>query len=188
MKKSEILNAQAAADVLGMHVDTLRRLCREGVGPDHRKGQGPKGHYMFFERDLVVWHQDQYQSSRPPIAQPETNVGVEASEDKKHQTLSVWMLDSAGYGYHIEFEGKWIINPDEEMRASEPESNLKICFAAAKTKGGRYGLYTFNINYSAPPKFEHYEEIDEMVGDAPRSIIEAIKLRTEDNYIVKLDI
>ena len=41
------------------------------------------------------------------------------------------MLDSAGYGYHIEFEGKWIINPDEEMRAREPESNLKICFAAA---------------------------------------------------------
>ena len=188
MKKSEILNAQAAADVLGMHVDTLRRLCREGVGPDYRKGQGSKGRYMFLLHDVLAWHRKQYQSSSPPVAQPEAKVEVETSADESSQTLSVWMLDNAGFAYHIEFEGKWIIDPDEEMRASEPESNLQFCFAAAKTKGGRYALYTWKKDFSYPPTFEHYEEIDEISGDIPRSIIEAIRLRTEENYIVRLDI
>ena len=188
MKKSEILNAQEAADVLGMHVDTLRRLCREDVGPRCRKGQGKKGHYKFLRRDLLAWHHEQYQSSRPPVAQPEEKVKVGVPADERSQTLSLWMQDDAGYGYHVEFEGEWIINPDEEMRASEPESDLGICFAAAKTKGGRYALYTWHINDMHPPEFDYYEEIDEMVGDIPWSIIDALKIRTEDNYIVKLDI
>lgn len=184
--KSEMLNTQEAARTLGMSIDNLRELCRKHVGPRCRKGQGKKGHYKFRRRDLFAWHNDWYQSNRPPVAQSEEKVG--GIEDERSQTLSLRMQDDTGYGYQVEFEGEWIINLDEEMRASEPESDLGTCYAAAKTKGERYALYSWHINDMYPPEFDYYEEIDEMVEDIPSSIIDAIKIRTMDNHIVKLDL
>lgn len=188
MKKSEMLNTQEAARKLGISVDNLRRMCREGVGPRFWKGQGKKGHYKFRVRDINAWLNKMCQSSRLPAAQPVEKVRVEVLEDEKSQSLSLWMRDDAGFSYKVEFEGEWIINLYDRMRASEPESDPGTCFAAVKTKGERYALYTWHINDMHPPEFDYYEEIDDMVGDIPWSIIDAIKIRTMDNHIVTLDL
>ncbi|MFC1629009.1 helix-turn-helix domain-containing protein [Gemmatimonadota bacterium] len=188
MKKSEMLNTKEAARKLGISADRLRHWCRDGVGPTFWKGEGESGHYRFPSRGINAWLNEKYQSSRLPAAQPDKKVEVGVSDGPRRQTLCLRMQDDAGNGYNVEFEGEWIINLDEEMRASEPDSDLGICFAAAISKGKRVALYTWHMNDLYSPQFDWYEDIDEMEEEIPRSIIDAIKIRTTDNHIVKLDL
>ena len=60
---SEWLDARAAADYLGMHRDTLRKLAAERSIPTHQDGPGCK---LYFRRDeLDVWRVSADRPTRP---------------------------------------------------------------------------------------------------------------------------
>jgi len=44
-----------AAQYLNLNPEVLRRLCREGRGPQHTRGGAGKGRYEFTQEDLDTW-------------------------------------------------------------------------------------------------------------------------------------
>ena len=64
MKKNiEILNAQEAADFLGAHVETIRRLARKGEIPSYKVGKD----WRFRKEALISWAETQHLRRKPPF-------------------------------------------------------------------------------------------------------------------------
>ncbi len=57
-----VLTAQEVSELLGMHIDTVRRLARQGVLPAHRM---PGGRWFKFLTDeLIAWLKAQPATSK----------------------------------------------------------------------------------------------------------------------------
>jgi excisionase family DNA binding protein len=83
---NEILNAQEAAQLLGAHVETVRRMARRGALPAYKIGKD----WRFRKDALLAWSQpNQYQSLRATILVLEDDGG-------KGMGVSPY-LENAGY-------------------------------------------------------------------------------------------
>ncbi len=83
---NDILNAQEAAQLLGAHVETVRRMARRGALPAYKIGKD----WRFRKDALLVWSQpNRYQSRRATILVIEDDTG-------KAMGVSPY-LENAGY-------------------------------------------------------------------------------------------
>ncbi len=64
MKKGNgVLNAQEAADLLGAHVETVRRLARKGGIPAYKIGKD----WRFRRKVLLRWEEQHFLRRKPPL-------------------------------------------------------------------------------------------------------------------------
>jgi excisionase family DNA binding protein len=60
------LDAQEAAQFLGLHPRTVQRLAREGIIPAHPIGNGVRRRWRFLLSELDAWLRDRVHSPRHP--------------------------------------------------------------------------------------------------------------------------
>jgi excisionase family DNA binding protein len=92
---ADVLNAQEAANLLGAHVETIRRLARKGSLPAYKVGKD----WRFNRVSLLSW------SQAGPISQKKaTLLAVDA--DPQERTRMHCFLENAGYRVILVADGK----------------------------------------------------------------------------------
>lgn len=82
----DVLNAQAAAELLGAHVETIRRMARKGAIPAYKIGKD----WRFRRAELLAWSQ-----TRPAAATTATILVVD--DDRGVRSLIERYLQPQGY-------------------------------------------------------------------------------------------
>ena len=71
MKNGEVFNAQEAANFLGAHVETIRRMARKGELPAYKVGKD----WRFRKGALMEWAESHHQRCSPPCVLVVGDVG-----------------------------------------------------------------------------------------------------------------
>jgi excisionase family DNA binding protein len=83
---SDVLNAVEAADFLGAHVETIRRLARKGRIPSFKIGKD----WRFRKEDLLQWAETHHLRSQPPTI-------LVVDDDDSVRNLVRQVLEKKGY-------------------------------------------------------------------------------------------
>jgi len=83
---SHILNAGEAADFLGAHVETIRRLARKGNIPSFKIGKD----WRFRKEDLLQWAETHHLRSQPPTI-------LIVDDDDSIRDMARQILEKQGY-------------------------------------------------------------------------------------------
>lgn len=116
---------------------------------------------------------------------------VEEEELRKEtnmETIEVETGDDVRPG-RVAFTGLWLVNPADEIRTAEPNSDPGICYGVAETQRGRVAVYTYHINGGSPAKLNDYDSFEdaEKGGHPPDILSDASEVMGSD-YVQKLDI
>lgn len=91
----DVLNAQAAADYLGAHVETVRRLARKGKIPAFKVGKD----WRFQRRALLRWIDEHHLRTHPPCV-------LVVEDEEIARELVKNFLEEKGYRVHLAWDGR----------------------------------------------------------------------------------
>jgi excisionase family DNA binding protein len=93
----EVLSAREAADLLGAHVETIRRMARKGSLPAYKLGKD----WRFNKRSLLRWSQ-----TGPALQKKATILSVDGVSDPDERARMRHFLENAGYRIVSVADGK----------------------------------------------------------------------------------
>lgn len=93
-KDNGVLNAQQAADFLGAHVETVRRLARKGKIPSYKMGKD----WRFRKETLMEWAEKDYLQRKPLSV-------LVVDDESSVRKLMRRILEAEGYRVHLASDG-----------------------------------------------------------------------------------
>ncbi|MFA6448122.1 MAG: response regulator [bacterium] len=107
-KKGDVFNAQEAADFLGSHVETVRRLARRGDIPAFKMGKD----WRFRKDALLLWADSQQSQSRSARA-------LIVDDDESMRNLIRRILEPEGYKVYAASKGaeglKYVLSQEIDL-------------------------------------------------------------------------
>lgn len=78
-----------------------------------------------------------------------------------------------GHRYQTAFEGRWLVDPDGDFRALEPEYDAGACYGVALTANGNIVMYVRHVNEMWAPGYEVFPTLEDAAAsdEWPTSII-----------------
>jgi excisionase family DNA binding protein len=93
-KNDDVLNTREAADFLGAHVETVRRLSRKGQIPSFKVGKD----WRFRKEALISWAETQHLRRKPPVV-------LVIDNDAAVRKLMKRFLEADGYRVYLASDG-----------------------------------------------------------------------------------
>ncbi len=106
--------------------------------------------------------------------------------------LSVTLWNQRGEpSIHKSFVGRWLVAPEDDMRATEDDVenwDAGACWAIAQTRKGSFAVYSFHCNGMWKPSLEVCDSLDDLQGEVPESILAEAASELRVPYEIELDI
>lgn len=117
---------------------------------------------------------------------------VEEEKLKEETGMETIQVDIGGYHNSkraVEFVGRWLVSPGDDVRSAEPQADAGAYYGVALTRRGNIAVYCAHVNEGFDATLEHYPSFEaaEKAG-WPKDIMAEARSEADPNYVQKLDI
>jgi hypothetical protein len=114
-------------------------------------------------------------------------------KDRKEQGMKSIKLDLGGIGSPrwVQFEGRWLVKPDEEdARPADPSGEAGFFYGVALTRRGNIAVYIDHVDHHGDARLETFPSLDAAAveGVVPEEIYEMAEAAIGPDHVEELDI